>query len=327
MTSPVLPLLCLAALVVVFPGCTDDGIPSELALSRPDNVAPGTRVPGAELLLERFVRGTASADIFDLPNGVDEFFLLFDRGAYHLYHHDFADRPKVLYCRTAKTIAGLASAPDVSTGVTGVYPSVKRFGATYHLYVFDGTRGHAVHYTSTAPVGAAWTCADEWPLAYASDPGVDLNPANNTYYTVSKTLDGGNIAVQSSSTPGGPWTLVGNVFPELPGGVSEIADPDLHFDLDGRCFLFFAAYDGQVQRICAMELSTTTYRPITQPTVLVEPSQAWQQKAVDGTRKIFNPVFVPGNATDARDRIYFAVNPGATGISCGWGYLEAGGLR
>jgi hypothetical protein len=269
-----------------------------------------------------FAKGRVSGDLFDMPNGINEFYLLHDGGAYFLYRHDFADVPKELFCRTSATLAGLAAAPEFPTGVGGVYPTVKKFGATFHLYVFDGVTGHARHYTSAAAIGAPWTYRDDWPLNYASDPSVDFDPARGAYFAASKTRLGDNIVLQRSPSPGGPWTAARNVFLSLPAGLTEVADPEIHITPDGRIYLFFAGYDGRTQRIMEIQLDGSSLLPISFPIALVEPTGPWPWMTADGAKKIFNPVFISGDNVEQRDRIYFAVNPSGPGVSCGWGFVE-----
>lgn len=268
-------------------------------------------------LLDRMRNGEQSAELFTRANGVNEFELLWVEGNYYMYLHDYSTS-NVVQVRKASTIAGLSSASEVSTGVTGGYPTVYFDGSSWHLFVWTGST--TKRYTAASGDATSWTFAQDVG-AYA-DFHVRQNPADGVYWAAYKETSGTKRAgIATCASIDGTWTDQGYVFSTLgraPWHSQEEADgvPVFH---GGNAFLGFAGFDGARQRIAMVELDAS-YKAVKRPIVLVEPLLSWQQRG--GSYKVFSPVYVQGDPAGAK--LYFAHNPGATGITTGWAYIAAG---
>ncbi|HQK54310.1 MAG TPA: hypothetical protein PLA73_08740, partial [Sedimentibacter sp.] len=73
---------------------------------------------GGEILIDSFKNGYHSPELFTLPNGVNEFDLLFEDGVYHLFYDD---KTQVRH-RSATTIDGLSSAECVYRNIRTAIP-------------------------------------------------------------------------------------------------------------------------------------------------------------------------------------------------------------
>jgi hypothetical protein len=270
-------------------------------------------------LQETFRNANQSTELFTRANGINEFDLAFDGSNYYLFVHDYEVRS--VQVRKAASIAGLATAPEVNTGIAGVYPTVVQDGNTWHMWVWDtaATPDVTKRYTAAAGDSTNWAFQE------------DVNLANVADWHVRKRMDGTWIA--SGRAPGfnnrmriltapaasGPWTDHGAVFDNPAHWHSkEEADPAV-FEHSGRMYCLFAGYDDIESRSAIVEIDPSSYRALGPAMVLVEPLLPWQQRG--NSFKVANPVFLDDGQN--LPRIYFNHYPSASNINTGWAYLEA----
>lgn len=268
--------------------------------------------------------GVQSAELFTRPNGVNEFELVYSGGLYYFFCHDYGTG-NIIKVRTAATVAGLAGASEISTGVLGAYPSVFFDGTTWHMFVRDISSGEFTYrYTASSGTSTSWTNVQTVVSGTGYDFQVRQNPADNTFWAGYKEPTGNKRAgIMTSPSITGPWTDRGFIFSTIgtaPWHSVEEADGMPMFT-NGKLYYGFAAWDGIRQRVSMVEIDTTTYKAIGRPVAIVEPLLPWQQR--NSSQKVFNPIVVP-NEPVANRRIYFAQNPSATGITTGWAYIEEG---
>ncbi len=268
-------------------------------------------------LISRFYDAQISAELFTLPNGVNEFDITVVDGVYHLAYDDQTTTQLV----SAPSLALLATAVPASPWVAGRYPSMIHDGGVWHVWVWEGSRCN--HYTATDYAGP-YTFSDALPLALTDIHVRRLS--NGYYYAVYKDQNSqprrvGTLVSRSSA---GPWTNMGLAF----GGDAqslfegEAADPAL-FEADGEVYLVFSGWDGAAtvsqQRVLIASFDPQTARATSNPTVIVSPLAEWQRRG--GMLKVFNGVFLREEGEP--DRLFYAQNITARGTAAGWGYIEA----
>ena len=251
-------------------------------------------------------QATPSPELFTLPNGVNEFDLLFVDGEYHLFYTKLLATAH----RQAATVPLLQSAADDAT-IPWRYPTAIYDSGVWNVWTTDDSIQSTKRYISSS-------------MSEAFVDSGDVFPPNISDFHVRKLSNGGFIAaykhlgtlkvgVMTAEAVSGPWTDRGYLLDGIdrPSWLaSEEADPST-FEYGGRLYCPFAAFDGVVQRLAIVEISKTTFRAIAQPVSIQSPTEPWMQTG--GSFKIFNPVFLT-------DRIYFAHNTNST-TEAGWAYL------
>lgn len=275
--------------------------------------------PAPESLIDQFRAPQQSAELFTLPNGVNEFDLWFDSGTYYLAY----DNKTETRLRSASTIAGLSSAGDTTPVALGRYPAIYFDGATWHLWVFIQAGLVTRHYTASTFTGT-YTLSDSWPANYA-DPDVRRSPIDGRYYGAYKNtgVSPQTVGVMVADNLAGPWTDLGAVFADIgrvPWHATEEADPGCIF-YGGRAFVAFAGWDGTQQRLGLVEVHPATMRAFAPAAVILNPLETWQQR--NSQLKVFSPTFLALPNEPGRPRLYYSHNVSASGIAAGWGFLEA----
>lgn len=269
---------------------------------------------------DAFISGLAashqSAELFTLPNGVNEFDLVWAQGRYHLFYDDKHQTRH----RSAPTLAELADAPDDLT-LTGRYPSVLEHGGVWYLWAHHCKPRRTCLYRSGRPQGP-YTLADDWsgPPHY-SDWRVTRNPGNGRFYAAYKHSRALSMGVMTADTPNGPWVDHGAVFAGR-GRASwhsvEEADPQIIFH-GQRAYVAFAGWDGHRQRVGMVGFDPVAMKAKGPAICLVEPNRPWQNRNCQS--KVFSPTWVtiPGQGPG---RLFFSHNPSAPGTPSGWAYLQ-----
>lgn len=263
---------------------------------------------------EPYLSPNRAAELFALPNGVNEFDLWYVGGRYHMWHQDRRVDPehrRWAQYRTATSIAGLKNATAID--IEGSYPSALHYRGTWHLWLWDHLDLVTRHHTSANPQGP-WAEQGHTPENWA-DWHVRRSPYDGRFYGVYKHLISRFAGAAVADSPNGPWTDLGPIVPDemrQPWHELEEADPAIYFD-EGRAYVFFAGWDGAWQRVGVVEVDPVTIRAVEPAHVLVEPTLGWQQR--HDVCKVFNPVPLNGH-------LYFAHNPSDDGLAAGWGRLS-----
>jgi GH43 family beta-xylosidase len=264
---------------------------------------------------------SAGASLFELPNGVNEFELIYVDGYYYFYRHRFNELKT--YVRRARTLDGLASAPGYYV-LPGLYPTAIFDNGVWHAWVYDGAR--TVHYTASAWNGP-YTKRDTIDFYAASDWQVRKNPSDGWYYASYKDGKSEQAYIARAISPDGPWQKLTEVFsPDQREAwySAEQADPAIFFD-NGKAYMTFAGWgggsvrvnDGQ-QVVGVVELDPHTFKAAKPAKMLVAPTEDWQKRG--GGRKVFNPVFI--RTSRSGPLLVYAVNPSSDGVRAGWGYVK-----
>jgi hypothetical protein len=271
-------------------------------------------------MVEKFRGGALSAELFTLPNGVNEFDLIKVGGIYYFAQDD----KTTTQLRSASTIAGLATATATAPVSTLRFPTIQFDGTTWHLWGQQISENKVHHYTAPAFAGP-YTDIDQ--MTTYGDVSV-RRFSNGKWYM--GYLDGRDstrpAGVLVAESPNGPWANLGKFFADIGRSPTHTGEEDdlCVWEADGRVYLTFSAFDGidqtkgQLPNIT--ELDPNTFRAKAQSVNLVNPTQAWQQR--NNQFKLFNPVFLREDA--APDRIYYSHNVSTTGVASGWGYIEVG---
>lgn len=274
-------------------------------------------------LIQGFLNGKLSQELFTLPNGVNEFDLLKMDGHYYFAY----DNKSTTLLRTATSIALLATAPDLPTISDGRYPTILKDNDRWHLWVWNREQQVSLHYISTSFSGP-WLFSDSLPRGLA-----DIHVrrfSNGRYFAAYKDVTRQSLmaGILVSDTPNGPWHDLGYVFSDI-GRASwhtgEEADPAL-FEYGGKAYLTFAGWDGADgsanQVIAIVEVNSMTGKAVAPASVLTEAKLPWQE--TNGQHKLFNPVFM---CDSGRKKIFYAQNVSVPGISAGWGSIDGGLCR
>ena len=276
-------------------------------------------IAGDRPLIESLKTGHQSPELFELPNGVNEFDLLRVNGVYYLA----SDNKKETELRSAKTIAGLAKARAFVPVPNGAYPSIQYRHGVWHLWVYFGHRAITQHFTSSKFEGP-YDAADTLPLGLA-----DIHVRRSrrgVYYAVYKDVrEGAKLAagLLTSQSLYGPWKDMGHIFfhARATWHAGEEADPAL-FEYNGKTYLTFAGWDGldgsNNQKLGIVEVSPQSGKAVGEATILLGATKPWHVR--NGQSKLFNPVFL---CDGGRSRLFFAQNVSAPGVPAGWGYIEA----
>jgi hypothetical protein len=263
---------------------------------------------------------SAGTELFELKNGVNEFELIFVDGYYYFYHHGFNELKT--YVSRAKSLQDLARAKDYEV-LPGLYPTAIFDGGVWHAWVYDGAR--TVHYTASTWNGP-YAKQDTIDIFAASDWQVRKNPVDGQYYGSYKDGKVNRAMIARAPTPYGPWEILGPVFrPDQRQSwfSGEEADAAIFF-YGKKVYMTFSGWDGNLFRVDdgtqvvgVVELDPHTFKAAAPANMLVMPTESWQQRG--GGKKLFNPVFV--QAPGAAPLLVYAVNPSASGVSAGWGYV------
>lgn len=268
-----------------------------------------------EGLVARLAAGQQSPELFTLPNGINEFDLVYAGGRYHLYYDDKTQARH----RSAPTLAGLATAAD-DLAIPGRYPSVLAHAGLWYLWVYDPATLRTRLYRSHEPQGPFGLAAEWAGPRYYSDWRVSRDPATGRFLAVYKHVKTLKTGLLTANSPDGPWLDQGPLFdPADREGwhAVEEADPVVIFHA-GRAYLAFAGWDGEMQRVGMALLDPKGFKVSGPAWVLVEPTRPWQQRG--GRKKVFSPTWLVGPR--GHGRLFFAHNPSAPGIAAGWAYLE-----
>lgn len=274
-------------------------------------------------LIQGFLNGKLSQELFTLPNGVNEFDLLKMHGHYYFAY----DNKSTTLLRTATSIASLATAPDLPTVTDGRYPTILKDNDRWHLWAWNREKQVSQHYTSTSFAGP-WLFSDSLPRGLA-----DIHVrrfSNGRYFAAYKDVAGQGLmaGILVSDTPNGPWEDLGYVFSDIGRAnwhAGEEADPAL-FEYEGKAYLTFAGWDGRDdtanQVIAIAEINPITGKAVRPASVLTEARLPWQE--TNSQHKLFNPVFM---CDSGRKKIFYAQNVSASGIPAGWGSIDGGLCR
>jgi hypothetical protein len=276
----------------------------------------GRRLDTGADLLALLRAGTVGPELFTLPHGISEFDLVYEDGLYHLWYSTY-DHTEATHHRSASTIAGLAAAADTTVLSGWIVPSAIKIASTWHIWAaaFSGT---ARHWTAIDPDGP-YVFSDDLP-AGTGDPHVRYRPTDGRFYcTYASGPPAYRVGLLRATDPAGPWTNLGFIYPSKESWYSTESDPGLAFSGD-RVFVAHSGGEGSIQRCGMCEIDTDSWRAMGPGTILVEPTEAWEQR--NGGHHVFNPVWLPKDR-----RLYFAHNPGYAGawydVETGWGYLAA----
>ena len=270
-------------------------------------------------LIESFAAGRQSPELFELPNGVNEFDLLHIDGVYYLA----SDNKTETELRSAKSITDLANATASIPIPDGRYPTIQYSQGIWHLWVWFGEKMITQHFTSSHFEGP-YALADTLPYGLAD---IHVRKAHNgRYFAAYKDLrDGAQLAagLLTASSLDGPWDDLGHIFADRAGWhAGEEADPAL-FENNGKLYLSFAGWDGhdltKNQKIGIVEINPTNGKAIGEATILLEANKPWHTR--NGHSNLFNPVFL---CDGARSLLFYAQNASAKDVPSGWGYIEAG---
>ncbi|GAB3629057.1 hypothetical protein PTE30175_04246 [Pandoraea terrae] len=263
---------------------------------------------------------SSSRALFELPDGVNEFELVYSDGDYYFFHHAFnAQRTMV---RRASSVAGLANALD-AFAMPGLYPTAIVDNGVWHGWVWDGAR--TVHYVAPSWDGP-YERTDVVDIPSATDWQVRRNPEDGLYYASYKDINSLTADMARAPSPNGPWERLGPVFASDQRASwhrAEEADAAVFFE-KGRVYITFAGWGASrdlasgEQVIGIVELNPITFKAVDEGQILLHPSHDWQLRG--GGRKIFNPVFLA--VSDTPPRVYYAVNPSTEGVTAGWGYVD-----
>jgi len=276
-------------------------------------------------LITRLQGGTVASELFTLPNGINEFDILYD-GDYHLFYSTYNNDGATLktHHRQASTVAGLSSASDAVALAGKVVPTVIKVGTTWHMWCNDFTSTRTTfHYTASSPDGP-FTLSDtvsgskgdphvryrdfdgRWYMAYIGGSGPTMDPSN------------WRCGLMWASDPAGPWTDLGFTFTSKAAWYNLETDAAVIF-VEGRVYMALAGLDVSDVQCCGMaEVDPSTWQATADAVILVSPTEAWEQR--NGAHRVFNPVFEPQD-----QRFYFSHNPGYAGawysVTTGWSYL------
>lgn len=275
--------------------------------------------PKVAPLIQAFEHGSQSPELFELPNGVNEFDLLLIDGVYY-----FAQDDKITtQLRSAKSLHDLALATPYMPVPKGRYPTIQYESGIWHLWLWFRDRSVTQHFKS-ANFAGPYSAGDSLPTNLAD---IHVRKAQNgQYFAVYKDLrKGAQLAAGLLTAPSldGPWHDLGHIFANGRDAwhAAEEADPAF-FDTNGKSYVSFAGWSGtdlsQNQKIGIVEIDPETGKAIGKATILSEAREPWQVK--NNQRNLFNPVFL---CDGFRSRMFFAHNIGAPGTPAGWGFIDA----
>lgn len=189
--------------------------------------------------------------------------------------------PSIFYLHdyeTPTSISALATAEEVDTGVNGLYPTVECDRATWHLWVWNWDNNITQHYTSSDSV-SGWVLRGDVGVVGAADWHV-RRLSDDLWLAGAKMLPSRHIHLFIASRAEGPWLDQGEVFDEAtkaPWYLQEEADP-APFEYQGKLYLLFAGWDGEIQRPGIVELDPITYKARSSALPLLTPSAPWQTR-------------------------------------------------
>jgi len=283
------------------------------------HIYPWLRYPEDTPLIRAFEHGKQSPELFELPNGVNEFDLLLINGVYYFAQDD----KTTTQLRSAKSVGDLATATPYMPVPHGRFPSIQYENGVWHLWLWFGDQAVTRHFKS-ANFAGPYAATDTLPVNLA-DIHVRKAP-NGQYYAAYKDLrEGAQLAsgLLTARSPDGPWDDLGHIFTDGRDSwhVGEEADPAF-FDVNGKSYIAFAGWDGadpnQNQKLGLVEIDLKSGKAIGKAIVLLEAEKPWHIK--NNQRKLFNPVFL---CDRFRSRMFFAQNVSGSGTPAGWGYIEA----
>ena len=251
-------------------------------------------------------QATPSPELFTLPNGINEFDILFEEGEYHLFYTCVLDTKH----RRAASVALLATASDDVT-VAGRFPTALLSGGVWNLWTWDSVASRTKHFTSASASGPYIDSGEILPLQLLD---WHVRPLSSGGFISSyKHLTVRKIGILTATSVSGPWTDKGYMLSNIDTPswtASEEADAST-FEYGGKLYCPFSSFDGVIQRVSIVEVNSTTFRAVNQPVSIQSPTEPWMRTG--GSNKIFNPVFLT-------DRIFFAHNTSST-TAAGWAEL------
>lgn len=236
-------------------------------------------------IMARLRAGTPT-DLFGLPNGVNEFDLIYDGSQYVIAYTD--QGTEEVRIRHAATIAGLESA-SVDAVISGKYPGIAFDGSTWHVWCQQPGTFNLYHYTAASLTGT-WTLAATFG-AGRSDPQARQDPVTGLWYlaylnTVPAFSDW-RVGLYQSSSPDGPWTDLGLTFDTVGHIWDREYDPCPAF-YGGSAYLTCTVTDGGSFQGCLMaELDRASAMQAKSQGLIVETPNGGPVFVDDGTQRVY----------------------------------------
>lgn len=275
--------------------------------------------PRVSQLILALQSGSQSPELFELPNGVNEFDLLLIDGVYYFAQDD----KTTTQLRSAKSLHELALATPHTPVPQGRYPTIQYERGIWHLWVWSAAQSATQHFKS-ANFAGPYSTSDSLPTNLA-DIHVRRAQSGQYFAAYKDQRKGAQLASGLLTAPSldGPWHDLGHIFPDGREAwhAGEEADPAF-FDAINQSYVSFAGWDGndlsKNQKLGIVEVDPKSGKAIGKATILLEAKEPWHLK--NNQRKLFNPVFL---CDGYRSRMFFAHNISAPGTPAGWGYIDA----